>query len=123
MPTTSRVWDVDTVKFCPATIPFPTISTEDYLKQAAGDILTILRNPPTNLPYLAYGDATTNALVQITKLLGRAPLPTPTPVEPPRVQTPIPPPPQPTPVQPTVQNPVRPPRVETPVSPPRVHTI
>jgi hypothetical protein len=75
MPTTSKVWDVDTVEFFPATIPFPTISTADYLKQAAGDIVTILRNPPANLPYLSYGDDTTNALVQIAHLLGRATLP------------------------------------------------
>jgi hypothetical protein len=77
MPTTSKVRDVDTVEFFPETIPFPSISTEDYLKQAAGDILTILRNPPAALPSLSYGDATKNALVQIAQLLGRATPPSP----------------------------------------------
>jgi hypothetical protein len=122
MPTTSRVRDVDTVEFFPATIPFPAVTTEDYLKQAAGDILGILRNPPTNMPYLTYGDATTNALVQIAQLLGRAPLPPPTPVDPPRVQTPLHPPRVPTPVQHLLPDPVHPPRVETTASPPRVPT-
>jgi hypothetical protein len=76
MPTTSRVRDVDTVKCFLATIPFPTISTKDYLKQAAGDILAILRNPPVNWHFLTYGDATTNALVHIAQLLHRAAMPT-----------------------------------------------
>jgi hypothetical protein len=111
MPTTGRVRDVDTVEFFPTIIPFPTITTADYLKQAATDIVTILRNPSNDLPSLSFGDDTTNALVQIAQLLGRATLPPATPVDPPRV---------PTPVEHTVPSPVHPPRVATPVSPPRV---
>jgi hypothetical protein len=72
LPSTARERDVDTLQFFPKKIPFPTILTEDYLKQAASDILTVLQNPPSNLPYLAYGDATNNAIVQLATLLGRA---------------------------------------------------
>jgi hypothetical protein len=95
LPSTTRERDVDTLQFFPKSIPFPTISTEDYLKQAASDILAIIQKPPTNLPYLAYGDTTNNAIVQIATLLGRAVAPPPSPelpVHPPRVQLPIHPP-------------------------------
>jgi hypothetical protein len=44
-------------------------TTVDYLKQAASDMLSILQNPPSQLPYLAYGDATKNAIIQIATLL------------------------------------------------------
>ena len=77
LPSTTRERAVDTLQFFPKTIPFPEVSSEDYLKQAASDILAILRNPPTSLPYLAYGDATNNAIVQIATLLGRAATPPP----------------------------------------------
>jgi hypothetical protein len=70
MRTTSKVRDVDTVELFPTTISFPSVSTEDYLQQAAGDILSILSSQPTTLPSLSYGDTTKNALVQIAQLLG-----------------------------------------------------
>jgi hypothetical protein len=72
IPSTARGRDVDTKQFFPKKIPFPSISTEDYLKQAASDILAILQKPPSSLPYLAYGDMTNNAIVQIATLLGWA---------------------------------------------------
>jgi hypothetical protein len=73
LPSTAIERDVDTLQFFPNKIPFPNILTEDYLKQAASDILTVLQNPPSNLPCLAYGDATNNAIdVQLATLLGRA---------------------------------------------------
>jgi hypothetical protein len=75
IPSSARERDVDTLKFFPKTVPFPNISTEDYLKQAASDILSILQKSPTTLPYLVYGDATNNTIVQIAKLLGRAEAP------------------------------------------------
>jgi hypothetical protein len=110
LPSTTRERDVDTLQFFPKTLPFPKISTEDYLKQAASDILAILQNPPSHLPYLAYGDKTNNALVQIATLLGRAVAPPPSPhlpIHPPRVP---------------LQIPIHPPRVQTPLPlhPPRV---
>jgi hypothetical protein len=46
IPTTARERDVDTLQFFPKKIPFPSISTEDYFKQAASDILAILQKAP-----------------------------------------------------------------------------
>jgi hypothetical protein len=106
MPTTSKVRDVDTVDFFPTTIPFPSVSTEDYLRLAAGDVLNILRSPPASLPSLSYGDATKNALVQIAQLLGQATPPTPAHVDPPRVPTPVQPPRVQEPIQKRVQTPI-----------------
>jgi hypothetical protein len=54
IPTTARERDVDTLQFFPKKIPFPSISTEDDLKQDASDILAILQKRPSSLPYLAY---------------------------------------------------------------------
>jgi hypothetical protein len=113
LPSTARERDVDTLQFFPKKFTFPAISTEDYLKQAASDILAILQKPPSSLPYLAYGDATNNAIVQIATLLGRAVAPPSSPqlpVHPPRVQLPIHPP--------RVQLPIHPPRVQIPSIPP-----
>ena len=42
----------DTVEFFPHDIPLPATSDADYLKQAAEDILAILRKPKPTLPYL-----------------------------------------------------------------------
>jgi hypothetical protein len=104
IPTTAREHDIDTLQFFPKKIPFPSISTEDYFKQAASDILAILQKPPSSLPYLAYGDPTNNAIVQIATLLGRIVAAPPSPqfliqtprvpieVHPPRVHIPLLPP-------------------------------
>ena len=61
-------------------IPFPKTTSEDYLLQSASDILTILKSPPTSLPYLQYGDSTKNALVKLSHLIKSA-------VEHPRLQS------------------------------------
>jgi hypothetical protein len=98
IPTTARERDVDTLQFFLKKIPFPSISTEDYLKQDASDILAILQKPPSSLPYLAYGDPTKNVIVQIATLLGRAVA-----------------------VPPSPQFPIQTPRVPIEVHPPRVH--
>ena len=43
----------DTVTFFPQHVPFPTVTTQDYLKQAAEDIIHILLHPPkSNFPSL-----------------------------------------------------------------------
>ena len=146
LPSTARERDVDTLKFFPKTVAFPEISTEDYLKQAASDILSILKDPPSSLPYLAYGDATNNAIVHIATLLGRAVPPPQLPAatapvvtlpahpptrmqqqaHPPRVQLPTHPPRVQNPATqlpehlPRVQLPTHPPRVQNSANPPRV---
>ena len=56
----------------PHLIPIPKVSTEDYLKQAAGDIIKLLTNPVAHLPYLEVGDDTQNALLIISEALKRS---------------------------------------------------
>ena len=94
IPASGRVRDVDTLQFFPTTIPFPKIDPIDYLTQAASDIVVLLQQPTTNLPFLSYGDKTKNALLQIATLLGRATDPPRAPItaHPPRVQLPDRPP-------------------------------
>ena len=110
IPESGRERDVDTLQFFPKSIPFPQATTEDYLQQAAADIVTLLQKPPTSLPYLAYGDKTKNALIQIATLLGRATPPPTTPtiippgIHPPRVPL----------RKRQATNPLHPPRVQTP---------
>ena len=72
IPTTGKVRDVDTLQFFPKAIPFPAISTDDNLCQAATDIIHLLKHTPTTLPYLQYGDKTKNALTLLATLLGQA---------------------------------------------------
>ncbi len=103
--------DVDTVTFIPHNIPFPETSTEDHLNQAASDILAILQNPPSSLPFLESGNDTTNAIEKIAQLLRRATTKTP--------------PTLPTPPQPAPSPPTSSPRVPVPTPPassPRVPT-
>ena len=60
------------VEFFPHSIPFPRVTLNDYLKQAATDIILILSNPPsTNVPSLLAGEDTNQALYKIAKLLKR----------------------------------------------------
>ena len=63
--------DVYTVQFFSSTTKIPTVSTEDYLKQAATDIISVLQNPPPSIPSLQFGDPTKNALISIARLLNR----------------------------------------------------
>ena len=91
VPETGAVHDADTVQFFPENIQLPETSTEDYLKQASNDILSILRNPPSSLPYLQAGSETKNAIAKIAQLLNRSsnsppPLPI-TDATPPRVES------------------------------------
>ena len=48
------------------------MTTEDLLRQTAQDIVSILHNPPKNLPTLQAGEETKNALLKIARLLNRA---------------------------------------------------
>ena len=72
-PKTRQVRICDTVKFIEHTIPIPQTTIDDYLRQAASDIITILSNPPsTTAPSLSAGDPVRNALVELSKQLKRA---------------------------------------------------
>ena len=70
-PKTRSARQINTLTFFPHTIPFPEVTTEDFLKQAALDIVSILSNPPTSLPIsLEAGDSTKNAILQTAEVLG-----------------------------------------------------
>ena len=72
MPLTSAERDSDTVAFFPHSIPFPAVTTDDFLRQSITDIVSLLKNsPPSTVPSLQAGDATTAAIQQIAKLLNR----------------------------------------------------
>jgi hypothetical protein len=62
----------DTVEFIPHVIPVPETKLEDFLRQAAGDIVQILKEPPSTVyPSLHAGDPIRNALVDLSEQLGR----------------------------------------------------
>ena len=63
----------DTVAFFPHDIPFPEVKIDDFLRQAATDIITILTHPPpTTVPSLQAGDSTKNAILELASILNRA---------------------------------------------------
>ena len=99
--------NLDTVDFFPVVNPIPSIITDDYLRQAAEDILYILKKPQKTIPSLTYGNEISNTyihLVQIFKIATRpppkiqhAPVPVPRVVTPETVHTQDKPSPSPTP--------------------------
>ena len=88
MPATGREKDADTVEFFPHKIAFPVETTDSCLRQAATDIVELLRKRKPSYPSLQYGDEVKNALSQIATLLNRVPAP---PVAPqmPTIQPPV----------------------------------
>ena len=63
----------DTITFIPHVIPFPRVTTEDFLKQAAIDIISILSQPPKHpIPTTEAGNDTRNALLKLATILQRA---------------------------------------------------
>jgi hypothetical protein len=70
--------DCASIEWFPTTIPYPRVTSEVYLRQTADDLLTLLQDrPSTNaFPSLSYGSPTTNAYVEIAKLLKRTIAPT-----------------------------------------------
>ena len=71
-PRTREVRNCDTVEFFPHDIPFPRVTVNDHLQQAATDIISILSNPPSStVPSLLAGDDTNKAIYEIAKLLHR----------------------------------------------------
>ena len=65
----------DALEFFHHSVPFPRVTANDHLKQAASDIMSILLNQPiTTVPSLIVGEETTTALHEIAKLLQRVDL-------------------------------------------------
>ena len=63
---------IDTLTFLPHRVPFPTIKIDTFLRQAATDIVSLLKHPPnTTFPTLQQEDATYNAICKISDLLQR----------------------------------------------------
>ena len=63
---------VHTVKFFPSEIPIPKVGIEDFLQQAATDIISILQDKPSTTTLgLQIGDTTRNALLEISNILQR----------------------------------------------------
>ena len=56
----------------PTSTPFPKVSTDDYLHQAANDLVNILKAPQQNIPTLTYGSPTTNAYTHLAQILKRS---------------------------------------------------
>ena len=66
---------IDTVTFFPKKIKFPQVQLEDFLKQAAMDIITLLTQPPESTTITVQArDATKNALLQLATILNKAEL-------------------------------------------------
>lgn len=73
IPKTRSIRISDSVQFFPTSIPIPFVTLEDHLRNAASDIITLLKNPPkSTFPTLQLSDETKVAIEQIAKLLQRA---------------------------------------------------
>jgi hypothetical protein len=73
IPSTFGVRDALTVDWFPHSVPFPKVSTDNYLRQTATDMLTLLQGPASPpIPSLTYRSDTTNAYIQIAKILKQA---------------------------------------------------
>ena len=72
MPRTKSIINSDTVEFFPHSIPFPQVKLQNYLKQSASDIISMLAKPlSTTVPTLVAGDDTRNAILELASILKR----------------------------------------------------
>ena len=63
----------DTVAFFPTTVPIPSTSTDDHLRAAASDIVSLLSTAtPTTFPSLTITDNTRDAIQKVAELLNRS---------------------------------------------------
>lgn len=76
LPQTRSEVHSDTIIFFPKQVPFPSITTDDFIWQATSDIITLLTHPPpsSTVPSLELGDSTKNALLQVATILNWNPL-------------------------------------------------
>ena len=80
---------MDTVTFFTRDIPIPKVGLDNFLRQAATDIITILTSSPsTTTTSLEPGDPTQNAIQKIAEMLNRAEILQNPPTPYPRVETP-----------------------------------
>lgn len=72
MPITCSKHDAGTVQVFPSNTPFPSVSIDNYLRQAATDLTDILKASKSSIPSLTYGSPTTNAYFHKAQILKRA---------------------------------------------------
>ena len=74
---TRSTWPVDTLTFPPSKVPIPKVNLEDFLQQAATNIVSILQDPPSTTKLgLKAGDERKNALLELSDILKQSdPLP------------------------------------------------
>ena len=74
IPSTNRVRYALTVEWYPKQSPLPKVTTKDYLRQTASDMLAILSEKDKNkiIPSLDYGSDITNAYAIIASYLNHA---------------------------------------------------
>ena len=147
IPSTRAEVDSNTVTFIPKAVNFPEVTIVDFLKQAATDIITLLKHPPNPMiPSLQAGSNLHNAIYILASLLNntnnaesllhqsyindklqtqKQPLPLPFPTAPlPRVPAPLPYPHYPSPRVPTFVSPFQSPKSPTsPYHPPQINHI
>ena len=83
IPSTMRERISDTVEYFPHDIPFPKFDQADYLRQAALDILSILKSPQPVLKFLPNNNKNEKAIELAAKVLQRATAKTPPIIVPP----------------------------------------
>ena len=71
IPSTSGKMNADIVKKIHKLLPSQVI-TDQYLRQAAIDLLEILQSPEKYIQLLSYGSILTNAYIQVAQILKRA---------------------------------------------------
>jgi hypothetical protein len=91
IPSTFGTRDALTVDWFPHNIPFPKVTADEYLRQTANDMLTLIQGTKTNpIPSLTFGSNITNAYVQIAQILKRATAPPPPTPSPPAAELRVP---------------------------------
>ena len=64
--------DACTVELIPHDVPFPLVTADEYLHQAAVDIPKVLQNKNNKIPSFTFGNHRTNAFIQLAQVLKRA---------------------------------------------------
>ena len=76
IPSTASIRHALTVEWFPHKVPFPKTTTEEYLRQIASDLISILKTKNVKtFPNLEYGNKVLNAFQQIATILQRATTP------------------------------------------------
>ena len=64
VPSTFGVRDALTVDWFPYQVPFPQVTTDEYLRQTASGMLTLIQDKADNpIPSLTYNSSLTNAYI------------------------------------------------------------